>query len=339
MGSAFRARVGANESAFGTSSKARAAAAAEIGRLAWYGDPENHDLRVALASHHGISAGEVVVAAGIDDLLALAARACVGTGAAVMTAGSYATFIYEVAGHGGGIQTVPYRGYFTDPRALATAAREHCAAAVYLANPDNPAGSFHSASVVRALAADLPAGCPLLLDEAYIEFAPPDGVIPTSERIDNVIRLRTFSKAHGMAGARIGYCLCAAPIAAAFNKIRQHFGVNRVAQAAALASLGDTEFVAGVVSKVAAARMELTRIGAAAGLLPLPSSTNFVTFDTGSAAHADALLAELQRRRIFVRKPRTPPIDSWFRVTVGTPSDLAILAEELPAAIAALGRS
>ena len=334
LGTRFRARVGANESAFGVSAAARRAATAALDHLSWYGDPENHELRQALADHHGVTPDRVVVGAGIDDLLALSARAFVGAGVAVMTGGSYATFIYHVAGHGGAIETVPYADYFTDPKALARAAGAVGAGAVYLANPDNPAGTFHPAPVVEKLAATLPAGCALLLDEAYAEFAPAAQLVADRALPANVVRLRTFSKAHGLAGARVGYSISSSEVAAAFDHIRQQFAVNRVAQSAALASLGDTDFVQGVVAAVAGARQALAGIGREAGLTPLPSVTNFVAFDVGTAPRADALLAELQRRGVFVRKTRTPPADQWIRVTAGSENDLAVLHEELQVAVA-----
>ena len=332
-GARFRARVGANESAFGVSAAARRAVRAAVDQLSWYGDPENHDLRQALAAHHGVVPERVVVGGGIDDLLALCVRAFVGDGVAVMTGGSYATFVYHVAGHGGQVHTVPYAGYRTDLEALAHAAAVERAAAVYLANPDNPAGTFHPAPAVEKLAAALPVGCALLLDEAYAEFAPAAELIADKGLPANVVRLRTFSKAHGLAGARVGYSISAGEVAAALDRIRQQFGVNRVAQAAALASLGDSDFVAAVVAAVAGAREQVADIGRKAGLTPLPSSTNFVAFDAGSARRADALLAELQKRGVFVRKTHTPSADQWIRVTAGSDDDLAVLREELPAAV------
>ena len=153
-GHVFRARVGANESAFGMSPRAREAAQATLATLSWYGDPENYELRAALASHHGVEVGEVLVAAGIDDLLGLLVRAfATDGGRAVMAAGSYPTFAYHTASYGVPLDLVPYSAddqvdlaALANQAVLSAGASGHSghlsATLVYLANPDNPSGHF-----------------------------------------------------------------------------------------------------------------------------------------------------------------------------------------------------
>jgi histidinol-phosphate aminotransferase len=182
----------------------------------------------------------------------------------------------------------------------------------------------------------LPEGCVLFLDEAYGEFAPAEAATPVAADDPGVIRFRTFSKAHGLAGLRVGYALAAPELAQAFDKLRNHFGVNRVAQAGALAALGATDWLAGVVARVAAVRDGLSAIARANGLVPLPSAANFVTMDCGrDGAFARALLAEMLARDVFIRMPGVAPLDRCIRVTVGADADLAIFAETLPEALAA----
>ncbi|MEX5726865.1 histidinol-phosphate aminotransferase [Rhodovulum iodosum] len=336
-GRPFRARLGANESLFGPSPKAIAAmqqAAAE----AWkYGDAQNHDLRAVLAADLGVPPETIMVGEGIDGLLGYLVRLLVAPGDAVVTSeGAYPTFNYHVAGFGGVLHKVPFAGDHEDPEALIAKAAETGAKIVYLSNPDNPMGTWHDAGRVQAMIDAVPPGTLLMLDEAYIEFAP-EGTAPPLDPADpRVIRMRTFSKAQGLAGARVGYAIGAAPLIEAFHKIRNHFGMCRVSQAGALAAWGDKEWLAHVQGEVARGRQEIARIARANGLTPLPSATNFVTIDCGGdGALARRVLEELTARDVFVRMPGVAPLDRCVRVSVGDAQALAVLAEELPAALAA----
>jgi histidinol-phosphate aminotransferase len=315
-------RLGANESPFGPPPRAIEAMRAELDRASWYGDPESMQLREALAARHGCAVENITVAAGIDDLLGLLARAYLAPGdATVATLGSYPTYVYHVVGFGGRLEGVPYERDGSLPlEALARRAQATRARLVYVANPDNPSGSFAPRAALEELVEALPAGAALVLDEAYSDFVPAAELLP--ERIDpRVIRLRTFSKAYGLAGARIGYCLAAPAVVQTFQKIRHHYGVNRTAQIGALAALGERRFVEGAVAEIVRGREEYRALGARLGLGTLPSHTNFVCFDLGSRARAEAMVAELLRRAVFVRKPGAPPLDGYIRVTVGAASE------------------
>lgn len=336
-GVSFRARLGANESAFGPSPRA-VAAMAEAARQVWqYGDPENHDLRHALAAHHGIAPERISIGEGIDGLLGVIVRMFVSEGTPVVTsAGAYPTFNYHVNGFGGRLATVPYRDDHEDPDGLLAAAERERAPLVYLANPDNPMGSWHTAERLAAALEALPPATILVLDEAYVEFAPDDAVLPIAFEHPRLIRLRTFSKAYGMAGARIGYAVTTPELAKAFDKVRNHFGVNRIAQAGALASLDDAEHLGRVRAAVLRARERIAAIAGAHGLSALPSATNFVTIDTGrDGAFARALVAALAERGVFVRMPFVPPQDRCIRVTAGPDALLAVLEAELGPALEA----
>lgn len=324
----FRARIGANESAFGISPIAAEAMRRAVEDVNWYGDSESFELREALADKHGVAANEICVGAGIDELLGNVVRMIVEPGTPVVTSlGAYPTFNYHVAGFGGALHRVPYENDHEDLAALLAATEEIQAPLIYLSNPDNPMGTWHSAEDVHAFINAIPEGRVLILDEAYIDFAPDN----TEPEIDcsnpRVVRMRTFSKAHGMAGARIGYVIAHRDLVTGLNKIRNHFGVNRLAQIGALASLQDQEFVRSVVQQVAEGREDYFALADRLGLNVLPSATNFVAVDVGDGKRARAILNALLGHRVFVRMPSVAPLDRCIRVTVGTPGDRAIFAE------------
>ena len=336
-GRPFTARLGANENVFGPSPRAIAAMRQAAEEVWKYGDPESHDLRRALAAHHGVPPDCIVVGAGIDGLLGSVVRLFCGDGTPVVTsAGAYPTFNYHVRGYGGVLHTVPYRDDAEDTGALIAKARETGARLIYLANPDNPMGSWHDAATVQEMIDAVPEGALLVLDEAYVECAPAGTAPPLDVDDRRVLRFRTFSKAYGMAGARIGYALGHPEVIAAFHRVRNHFGLSRISQAGALAALEDQAYLRETLARIAAARDRIGEIGRANGLTPLPSATNFVTLDTGrDGPFARALLAELVARGIFVRMPFVAPEDRCIRVSCGTEEDLAALAAALPDAMAA----
>lgn len=337
-GRPFRARIGANENVFGPSPRAIAAMAEAAGDVWKYCDPENHDLKEALAAHHRVAPGNIVVGEGIDGLLGYLVRMLVSEGTAVATSlGAYPTFNFHVAGYGGRLVTTPYVDDREDPEALIALAAREKAPLVYFANPDSPMGTWHDAGTVQTMIERVPDGTLLVLDEAYIEFAP-DGLAPPIDAGDTrVIRLRTFSKAYGMAGARVGYAIAEKNLATAFDKVRNHFGVNRIAQAGALAALADVEWLAHVQESVDTARQRIAAIARSNGLIPLPSATNFIAVDCGRGQpRAKAVLDGLIARDVFVRMPFVAPQNRCIRISAGTAADLDILEEALPAVLAGL---
>lgn len=339
LGRPFRARLGANESLFGPSPAAIAAMKAAAEDVWMYGDPENHDLKAAIAALHGTTPAHVVVGEGIDALLGYLVRLTIGPGDPVVTSlGAYPTFNFHVAGYGGTLHRAPYRGDHEDPEALLAMARTTRARLLYLANPDNPMGSHHPGRVIEAMIAGLPDETLLVLDEAYVDLAPEGTAVRLDADTPNVIRFRTFSKAHGMAGLRVGYALAAPPLAAAFDKLRNHFAMGRIAQAGALAAVQDQAWLTQVRARSEAARHRLGGIAAANGLRPLPSATNFVTLDCGrDGDFARRVLAELIARGVFVRMPGVAPLDRCIRVSLGHDEALSIFEETLPLALRAAG--
>ncbi len=338
MAQGFTARLGANENVFGPSPAARAAMA---GTDIWmYGDPESHDLRSALAAHHGTTMDHIIVGEGIDGLLGYLVRLFVGEGDAVVTSdGAYPTFNYHVAGFGGVLHKVPYRDDHEDLQALFAKAADVGAKLVYLANPDNPMGSWHSGADIVAAIENLPEGALLVLDEAYVETAPEGTALPLPPDDPRVIRMRTFSKAYGMAGARVGYAIAAPELITSFHKVRNHFGMNRAAQAGALAALKDQDWLGHVLKEVTVARNRIAEIAQENGLTPLPSAANFVAIDCGAdGTFAKAVLDGLVSRGIFVRMPFAAPQNRCIRVSCGTTEDLDAFAAALPDALSAAKR-
>jgi histidinol-phosphate aminotransferase len=336
-GRPFRARIGANESVFGPSPKA-VAAMEEAAAEAWkYCDPENYDLKQALAAHHGVAPENIVVGEGIDGLFGYAVRLFVEPGVTVATSlGAYPTFNFHVHGYGGRLVTTPYVDDREHPQSLLDLTKRENARLVFFANPDNPMGTWWDGAAVQSLIDRIPEDTVLCLDEAYCEFAP-EGTAPAIDVADpRVLRFRTFSKVHGLAGARVGYAIGEAGLIKSFDKIRNHFGVNRIAQAGALAALADQAHMADVLRRAARARDRIAETARANALAPLRSATNFVTIDCGrDGAFARRVLTQLIARDIFIRMPGVAPLDRCIRVSAGTDADLDAFAEALPVALRA----
>ncbi|RWD63739.1 MAG: pyridoxal phosphate-dependent aminotransferase [Mesorhizobium sp.] len=335
-GRPFRARIGANESSFGPSPRVIARMESVVRDQWMYCDPDNYELKVAAAAHHNVGLENVVVGEGIDGLLGLVARMYVAPGDAVVTSlGAYPTFNFHIAGVGGRLVTVPYANDKEDLDGLLAAVAREKAPLVYLSNPDNPMGSWWEApDVVRFIEA-LPETTMLVLDEAYGELGPPSALPPIDVSWPNVVRMRTFSKAYGLAGIRCGYALAEREVIRDFEKIRNHYGVSRMAQIAGLEALADQDHLHSVVARVAAGRRRIAAIAEENGLKPLPSATNFVTIDCGrDGAFALKVMQALLSRDVFIRKPMAPILDRCIRVSVGLEHELDFFAEELPGALA-----
>ncbi len=320
-------RLGANESSFGPSPRAIAAMREAAEQAAWYPDPQSLDLRTALSARHGCRLEEIVVASGIDELMGLIVRAfCAPGDPLVATRGTYPTLFYHLNATGARPEFVePDAAGGVDADGLVAAARRSGAKVVYVANPDNPSGTFVGPATLAGLRAALPDDVLLFVDEAYADFVPPE-LLPPDAIDPRTIRTRTFSKAYGMAGMRIGYALAAAETIATFHKIRLHFGVNRLSQAGALAALEDGVFLREVVAEVGRGRAEYLALAEELGVPSAPTFTNFVNLGIGSKAEADAMMADLLAVGVFVRKPWAPPLDGSIRVTVGSAVERAEFA-------------
>jgi len=337
-GCQFRARLGANESVFGASPRAIAAMEAAA-RDSWmYSDPDNFDLRHAIAKHHNIAASHVVVGEGIDGLLGLTVKMFAEPGDVVVTSdGAYPTFNYHAAGQGVALVKVPFCNDKEDLQGLATAAPTHQASIVYVSTPNNPMGTWWTASDIVKFRAALPEQTLLFLDEAYCDTAPKIAIRTIDAACTNIIRYRTFSKAYGLAGARVGYAIADKETIAGFEKVRNHYGVNRVGQVGALAALLDQPYLQNVVQQISEARDALTDIAKRHNLMTIPSAANFVAIDCGGgSAKAERVLAGLLEAGVFVRRPSVAPQDRCIRVSCGRSQDLAIFKRALSTVLSSL---
>jgi histidinol-phosphate aminotransferase len=337
-GRSFKARIGANESVFGPSPKAIAAMQAAAAESWQYGDPEHYDLKIAIAKASGVAPENVACGEGIDGLLGLVVRLFIAPGDAVATSlGAYPTFNFHVAASGGKLVTTAYVDDHEDPSQLLKLARSEKAKLLYFANPDNPMGSVWPAADVQHFIDAVPDDTLLLLDEAYIEFAP-DGTAPafdTSRK--NLLRFRTFSKAYGLAGIRVGYAIGHADVISAFDKIRNHFALGRIAQAGALAAIQDQDWVQHVKREVITARGRIRDIARDNGLKVLPSATNFMAVDCGrDGAYAKAIVEGMLQYGVFIRTPGVAPLNRCIRISCGDEKSLDHLAEALPIVVQGL---
>ncbi|KAA0013603.1 histidinol-phosphate aminotransferase family protein [Billgrantia pellis] len=285
-----------------------------------YGDAEALGIRRRLASLYALPLEATLVDAGADSLIALALRTVATPGCAVVSAsGTYPTFGYFALGQGCRLIERPYReapGLLApDLDVLLASAHEHQARLVYVANPDNPSGHLHSDEEIRRLRTELPADCWLLLDEAYHDFRDDADSAFSREVLPGVIRLRTLSKAHGLAGLRIGYAIAEPDTLAMMMKVRIHYAVSTLTQAAAETVLDHHSEVERHVREVKARRARLAEHFSALGAEVLPSATNFIALRLPSAELAGRLNQELLEAGRLIARPAHPDLGHVLRIT------------------------
>ncbi len=332
----FKARIGANESVFGPSLKATLAMQNEIIKTWKYGDPENFELKHALAKKHMVEPENIVVGEGIDGLLGYLVRLLIEKGDNVVTTdGAYPTFNYHVEGFGGQLHKIPFKNDTEDLENLLKKVKETSAKILYVSNPNNPMGTINKPLDIETLVQNLPENTMLCLDEAYIDFVDPALIPNISTSIKNIIRMRTFSKAYGMAGLKVGYAIGEKDLILNFEKIRNHFGMSRVSQVGALAALEDNDFISEVIKKASLARNRISDIALSNNCKFIPSHTNFIAIDClKDALFAKSVLENLIKKGIFVRMPYSYPQNRCIRVTVGLDSDIDLFEQNFPIALA-----
>lgn len=333
-------KLSANENPLGTS-PAALAALARAAPPARYPDPDAGALRTAIGAFHGIDPARVVCGTGSDELLNLAAQGYAGPGDEVLfTRFSFA--VYEIAARRCGAVPVeaPDADYGADVDALLAAVTERTRA-VFLANPNNPTGSFLPAGEVARLHAGLPRDVLFVLDQAYAEYLAPeddDGGLALAGRHDNVLVTRTFSKIYGLAGERIGWATGAPGLVDTLNRIRGPFNVTNHGQTAAIAALSDQDFVRRSRDHNAA---ELARFSEAIGALgnhglrALPSKGNFVLVLFEGTLDAAAALDGLAEAGFAVRHLPGQGLPQALRITVGTREQMDAVAQRLRALVEA----
>ncbi|TVQ72264.1 MAG: aminotransferase class I/II-fold pyridoxal phosphate-dependent enzyme [Oceanospirillales bacterium] len=288
-----------------------------VAEIRSYGDAEAYELRQRLSHQLNLSMDNLLVDAGADSLLALALRGLVSVGETVIcTAGTYPTFAYFAKGHGCHLIEVPYRSdqgqLAPDLDALAEQAHRHQARLVYVANPDNPTGYQHSDKDLLGLRDALPDNSWLILDEAYHDFREDQA---SSDVVEGVLRVRSFSKAHGLAGLRVGYAIGSAELLAMLMKVRIHYVLSSVSLAAVTLLLDHPDEITEHIQQVKDRRKALTQLLCSRGLKVLPSHTNFVAVVMDSADKAAEVQTRLLAQGILVTRPAHPAVNHLLRIT------------------------
>ena len=327
-------KLSANENPLGTSPLALAARAEEVAPSR-YPDPDSKALRAAIGALHAIAPERVVMGTGSDELLNLAAQGYAGPGDEVIYV-RYGFSVYDIAARRCGAVPVvaPDADYGTDVDALLALASERTRV-VFLANPNNPTGSYLPGGEIARLHAALPANVLLVIDQAYGEYVAPedeDGALALAASYDNVLVTRTFSKIYGLAGERIGWATGAQPLVDTLNRIRGPFNVSNTGQAMALAALADQPFVIHAREHNRHERERFVTALAALGnhgLRPLPSEANFVLVLFEGALTAEAAFEGLAERGYIVRWLPNQGLAHALRITIGTADQMDAIAAAL----------
>jgi len=324
-------RMNLNESPYPPSPAVVEAMQDACTRVNRYPDAFWRDLTAALSARTGVPAGRVVLGNGSDELIASAGRIAIKPGDnAVAAVPSFGSFSKAAAINGGALTTVPVRADGACDAEAMLAAVDDRTRLMFLATPNNPTGGMLTADEVRHVATSLPDTCLLVVDEAYHEFAMQAGgedpLAVMADRSGPWVVFRSFSKAYGLAGIRVGYALCGSDeVAGGFQLARNAFTVNAIAQAGALAALKDTAHMEKIVGAMAAERERVSSGLAALGCAPMPSVGNFVTAKTSRPAAE--VVSELQDRGILIGRLAAPGFETHIRITVGTAEDTdALLA-------------
>ena len=312
-------KLASNENPRGIGPRTRAAIEAALGDIARYPDGNGFELKHALAKRYGVEMGAIVLGNGSNDVLELMALAFLGPGrAAVFSQHCFAVYPLATQARGARAIVVPAKDYGHDLEAMARAIDDETYV-VWVANPNNPTGTFARGERMEAFLRKVPERVLVVLDEAYNEYLAPDlraDSVKWLKRHPNLVITRTFSKAYGLAGLRVGYALAHPSVADVMNRVRQPFNVNSLALVAATAALDDMEFVARSYAENLRGMKQLGEGARQLGLDFIPAAGNFLTIRVGKAAE---IYKRLLRRSVIVR-----PVGGGYglpehlRVTVGT---------------------
>lgn len=311
-------KLASNENPLGASAKALAAARSALEEISLYPDGNGYALKDALVQRYGVTLGQIVLGNGSNDLLELSARAFLTVGdRAVYAAHAFAVYALATQAVGASGITIPAKDYGHDLEAMRVAAVTQGAKMIFIANPNNPTGTFISGEDIHAFLRALPANILVVLDEAYNEYLPVEcryDSVSWLKEFPNLIISRTFSKAYGLASLRVGYALGDAQVMDMLNRVRQPFNVNSVAQAAAVAALLDAEFVQQTFALNQRGMRQIVAGLQALGLAYIPSFGNFVSFKIANAAGVYCRLLELG---VIVRPIASYDMPDYLRVSIG----------------------
>ncbi|HET9340682.1 MAG TPA: histidinol-phosphate transaminase [Casimicrobiaceae bacterium] len=314
-------KLASNENPRGPSPKALAAIAAAAADLTRYPDGNGYALRAALGLRLGVAPERIVLGNGSNDVLELVSQAFLTPGDEAVYA-QHAFAVYPLATHARGAKgiEVPAKDYGHDLDAMLAAITPRTRV-VFVANPNNPTGTWLSGGRVEAFVAAVPRDVVVVLDEAYDEYlseADRSTAIGWLDRHPNLVVSRTFSKAYGLAALRVGYGVMDPSLADLLNRVRQPFNVNSFAQAAAIAALEDTAYV-DESARLNREGMQVLEEGLAAlGVATLPSHANFILARVGDAAR---VYGELLRQGVIVRPVAGYGLPEWLRITIGLPAE------------------
>ena len=327
-------KLASNENPLGMSVRARDAAITAIGEISRYPDGGAFALKKALCARFGVEPAQLVIGNGSNDILELASQAFLAPGlSAVYSRHAFAVYPLATNARGARGIEVAAKNFGHDLDAMA-AAIEPQTRVVFIANPNNPTGTFVPGAELEAFLAKVPRHVLVVLDEAYTEYLAPEqryDSIAWLARFPNLLVSRTFSKAYGLAGLRVGYGIAHPEVADLMNRVRQPFNVSSVALAAAEAALDDDEFLA---RSAEVNRRGMTQLVAAfreLGLEWIPSAGNFVTFKVGDAIGVNQALL---RQGVIVRPIAAYGMPHWLRVSIGLPEENTRFIEALRQALA-----
>jgi histidinol-phosphate aminotransferase len=312
-------KLASNENPLGPSPMSMEAAQKALREANRYPDGGAHALREVLAEKTGVAFDEIFVGLGSSEIIDLASRVCLRAGLQGLTSyGSYAPFSVAIRASGAELVLVPQKSFGFDLHGILSAITSKTRV-IYVANPNNPTGTAFGTAELEKFVANVPDGVLVVLDEAYVHYAPSLDRRTSEEiyrRRKNVLILRTFSKVYGLAGLRIGFAFGRPELVAAMNKLKTPFNTSGVAQAAALAAIQDREHVARCIETNARERARLSEGLAALGLRVPPSETNFVFMEVGP--DAKEICDELLRAGVIVRPLGWMGMAEAIRISVGT---------------------
>jgi histidinol-phosphate aminotransferase len=328
-------KLASNENPLGVPESARQAMLAAIADLGRYPDSNGFALKAALAAKFALPADWITLGNGSNDILELAAAAFLAPGRSCVYA-QYSFAVYPLATQARGARAivVPAKDLGHDLDGMLAAIADDTRL-MYVANPNNPTGSFVPAPGVEAFLARVPRDVVVVLDEAYNEYLRPEERFDSTawvKRFPNLLVSRTFSKAYGLAGLRVGYGLAQPELTDLLNRVRQPFNVNSLAQAAAVAALKDQAFLDRSYALNREGLQALQQAFRALGLPFVPSHGNFVLVKVGPAAR---VYQELLKRGVIVRPVGNYGLPQWLRVSVGLPQENDKFLRALPEALAA----
>ncbi len=315
-------KLASNENPLGPSPRALEAARQALSGIHRYPDGNGFALKAALARKLGVAAAQITLGNGSNDILELLARAFVlPDNEVVFSEHAFAVYPIVTMAVGARAVTVKARNWGHDLPAMRAAVNERTRL-VFIANPNNPTGTWLAAGELEAFLQAMPAHVLVAVDEAYFEYVREPGYPDTTKwlaRFPNLVTARTFSKAYGLAGLRVGYGVSSPAIADILNRVRQPFNVNSVALAAATAAMTDEEHVARAVEVNHAGMRQLTEAFTALKFGFIPSVGNFVCVDCGRPAAP--LYERLLREGVIVRPVANYGMPNHLRVTVGMPEE------------------